>query len=193
MPRTNNASHQTEEKLLEDKVELAKEIWSEQQEIIQFADGKANFNLLVCTALFAGFGLGSGIIGSIIKTSRIEFQILLLIFGSLAFGLIVASFLSALWVVLPRFGETSSQASFKPTPHFRYIAEKIHSPEQLQKEICEMNQHDLLTTRVYQAFELAKIANTKMKWTSRSVWLTIASVLSTTIFLLIVVTTIIQT
>ena len=188
---TPDSSIQDEGIFLAKKVELATKIWSEQQEIIQFADAKANFNLVICTALFAGFGIGSGIIGYLIKESELLIQLLLGFFGFISFSFIVLSFLFSLWVVLPRYGKETTKKDFKPVPNYRYIAKKVRDYNQLIDEINNLSEEDLLKIRVCQAYELAKIADKKMSWASRSVKLTLGSVISTKIFLLVVITAIV--
>ncbi|MFW9995508.1 MAG: hypothetical protein ACFFD4_25955 [Candidatus Odinarchaeota archaeon] len=173
--------------LLENKVDLVTMIWAEQQQIIQFADDKANFNLVICTALFAGFSIGSGLFGAFIENLDLVTRFFLTLTGLAAFLCIVSGFLSALWVVLQRFGDITRKTSIKAVPAFHYIANKVSSAEQLYDEIINLTREELLKTRAFQAFELARIANTKMVWASRSVKSTIISVVLTTIFLVIFV------
>jgi len=170
------------DKNLADKVDLVTKIWTEQQQLIEAADAKANFNLVICATLLAGFMVLSGNALPLIKSEIINYREILLIIGTFSFILIIFSFLSALIVVFPRFDNDFSKINPKPFPYFHYIAKKIDSPEDLYKLILMHDDQDLLKIRLYQAYELAKIVNKKMIWVKRSVILTFISVFNTATF-----------
>ena len=169
--------------------ELKKEViikaYDNAQEMIRFADTKANLSITIQSILVT-IGLGTSLISDSFNTLWNFNKNLFWSYFSFVLIFAIVSMLGIVFSILvyiARFSPEKGEESRKGILYHRHIASYKKS-EDFKKAIEDLKEENLIEDYIIQTFNVAEIANEKMKFVNTSIWFLFTNIVLTVILMI---------
>lgn len=156
------------EKFKEDTILKA---YNNAQEMIKLADSKANLSITI-QSLLVTIGLGTSLISDSFNTLWTSRKILFWLYFTFVLVFVIISMFGLVFSTLvykARFSPEKGEESRQGTLYHRHIA-SYKTSANFKEKLEKLKKKEYLEDYTIQAFNVAKIANEKMKFVNTSIW-----------------------
>ena len=169
-----------------DKEEIIVKAYDNAQEMIKFADSKANLSILIQSLLIT-IGLGTTLIsdsfGTLWSYNQTYFW-LYFVFIFIFVGFSMTGIVISICVYKARFSPESKEEKREGVIYHRHIANYKDSLIFKQK-IESIKESDIYEDYIIQTFNVALIANKKMNFVNKSIWFLFVNIALTAILMVV--------